>query len=69
MDSASLQGFLWTQFQVSRGPISHGVGATPLLGQTIGDNLRASTERHGDRDALVVCWQIIAPRTASYGKW
>ncbi len=36
---------------------SHGVGATPLLGQTIGDNLRATIERCGDRDALVVCWQ------------
>ena len=36
---------------------SHGVSTTPLLGQTIGDNLRATAERHGDRDALVVCWQ------------
>ena len=36
---------------------SHGVAPKPLLGQTIGDNLRAATERHGDRDALVVCWQ------------
>ena len=36
---------------------SHGVGPTPLLGQTIGDNLRATVERHGRRDALVVCSQ------------
>jgi fatty-acyl-CoA synthase len=33
---------------------SHGAGAVPLLGQTIGDNLRATVERCGDRDALVV---------------
>jgi fatty-acyl-CoA synthase len=36
---------------------SHGTSAVPLLGQTIGDNLRATVERHGDRDALVVCSQ------------
>src|SRR5947209_10040606 len=33
---------------------AHGTSATPLLGQTIGVNLRATVERHGDRDALVV---------------
>jgi fatty-acyl-CoA synthase len=33
---------------------AHGTSATPLLGQTIGDNLRATVQRHGDRDALVV---------------
>src|SRR5438552_14822328 len=33
---------------------AHGTSTTPLLGQTIGDNLRATVERHGDRDALVV---------------
>ena len=32
----------------------HGPGATPLLGETIGDNLRRTVERFGDRDALVV---------------
>ncbi len=32
----------------------HGTSLTPLLGQTIGDNLRATVERHGDREALVV---------------
>jgi fatty-acyl-CoA synthase len=31
---------------------AHGTSATPLLGQTIGDNLRATVERHGDREAL-----------------
>jgi fatty-acyl-CoA synthase len=36
---------------------AHGACATPLLGQTIGDNLRATAERHGDREALVVCSQ------------
>ena len=32
----------------------HGSSATPLLGETIGDNLRRTVERFGDRDALVV---------------
>jgi fatty-acyl-CoA synthase len=32
----------------------HGTSLTPLLGQTIGDNLRATMERHGGREALVV---------------
>ncbi len=34
---------------------SHGAGRTPLLGRTIGDDLRAAVGRHGDRDALVFC--------------
>ncbi len=33
---------------------AHGTSPTPLLGQTIGENLRATVQRHGDRDALVV---------------
>jgi fatty-acyl-CoA synthase len=33
---------------------SHGASTTPLLGETIGDNLRRTVERHGARDALVV---------------
>src|SRR4051794_10670340 len=33
---------------------AHGTSATPLLGQTIGDNLRATTERVPDAEALVV---------------
>ncbi|HVS36377.1 MAG TPA: AMP-binding protein [Gemmataceae bacterium] len=34
-----------------------GVSPTPLLGRTIGDDLRATVDRHGDREALVVCSQ------------
>jgi fatty-acyl-CoA synthase len=41
----------------ARPSYAHGVGPAPLLGQTIGDNLRATVERHGDREALVVCSQ------------
>ncbi|MBL8798680.1 MAG: AMP-binding protein [Planctomycetia bacterium] len=33
---------------------AHGVSATPLLGETIGDNLRRTVERFPDRAALVV---------------
>ena len=33
---------------------AHGTSHTPLLGETIGENLRRTVERHGDRDALVV---------------
>src|ERR1044071_4178360 len=33
---------------------AHGTTLTPLLGDTIGENLRRTVERHGDRDALVV---------------
>jgi fatty-acyl-CoA synthase len=36
---------------------AHGTSLTPLLGQTIGDNLRSTAERHGGREALVVCHQ------------
>jgi fatty-acyl-CoA synthase len=36
---------------------THGTGVVPLLGQTIGQNLHATVRRHGDREALVVCWQ------------
>ena len=32
----------------------HGASQTPLLGETIGENLRRTVERFGDRDALVV---------------
>jgi fatty-acyl-CoA synthase len=41
---------------MARAPLSyaHGAAAAPLLGQTIGDNLRATAERHPDREALVV---------------
>jgi fatty-acyl-CoA synthase len=33
---------------------SHGTTTTPLLGETIGENLRRTVERFGDREALVV---------------
>jgi len=33
---------------------AHGASETPLLGETIGDNLRRTVERFGDSDALVV---------------
>ena len=36
---------------------AHGGSTLPLLGQTIGDNLRETAERFGDREALVVCSQ------------
>jgi fatty-acyl-CoA synthase len=33
---------------------AHGTSTTPLLGETIGDNLRRTVRLHGDREALVV---------------
>jgi fatty-acyl-CoA synthase len=33
---------------------AHGTGTTPLLGETIGANLRRTVGEHGDRDAVVV---------------
>ena len=36
---------------------AHGPSPVPLLGETIGENLRRTVERYGDRDALVVCSQ------------
>ncbi|HEY7315017.1 MAG TPA: AMP-binding protein [Gemmataceae bacterium] len=36
---------------------AHGTSLTPLLGQTIGDNLRDTVARRGDAEALVVRWQ------------
>jgi len=35
----------------------HGASSVPLLGETIGENLRRTVERHGDREALVVSHQ------------
>ncbi|HSP80837.1 MAG TPA: AMP-binding protein, partial [Myxococcaceae bacterium] len=35
----------------------HGTSTTPLLGETIGQNLQRTVERYGDRDALVVLSQ------------
>lgn len=39
---------------VARASYSHGTSPTPLLGETIGENLRRTMERVGDREALVV---------------
>ncbi|RKG94871.1 AMP-binding protein [Corallococcus sp. CA053C] len=36
---------------------AHGTSTTPLLGETIGQNLRRTVERYGDREALVVASQ------------
>ena len=36
---------------------SHGACESSLLGQTIGENLRATVQRFGDREALVSCAQ------------
>src|SRR5262249_29306280 len=36
---------------------AHGTSDVALLGQTIGDNLRATAERYPDRQALVLCPQ------------
>src|SRR5512144_381140 len=33
---------------------AHGTSSVPLLGETIGDNLRRTVERFPDREALVV---------------
>jgi fatty-acyl-CoA synthase len=38
---------------------AHGASEVPLLGQTIGDNLRETVERQGDREALVVCHEKV----------
>src|SRR5947209_20430781 len=40
---------------------AHGACRTPLLGQTIGANLRSTVERYGDREALVVRSQNYRP--------
>ena len=44
-------------FDVGSPSYVHGAGDAPLLGQTIGDNLRATVERFPERDALIVCDQ------------
>ncbi len=38
---------------------AHGTSSVPLLGQTIGENLRDTATRHADREALVVCSQRV----------
>ncbi len=39
---------------MARPSYSHGVSEVPLLGETIGENLRKTVDRFGDREALVV---------------
>jgi len=46
-----------TTTQAALPSYSHGACTTPLLGQTIGENLRAAVERFPDREAIVVCSQ------------
>src|SRR3954452_5554644 len=46
----------------------HGASATPLLGQTIGENLDRAVERYGDREALVSCHQELRYTYAELGE-
>src|SRR3954451_17142972 len=46
----------------------HGASATPLLGQTIGENLDRAVERWGDREALVSCHQELRYTYAELGE-
>jgi fatty-acyl-CoA synthase len=46
----------------------HGASATPLLGQTIGENLDRAVERYGDREALVSCHQQLRYSYAELGE-
>ena len=46
---------------------AHGPVDVPLLGETIGENLRRTVERFGGREALVVSHSTLAPPTASSG--
>src|SRR3954454_23018593 len=45
----------------------HGASSTPLLGQTIGENLDRAVERWGEREALVSCHQDIRYTYAELG--
>src|SRR3954451_3738199 len=46
----------------------HGASATPLLGQTIGENLDRAVEAYGDREALVSCHQGLRYTYAQLGE-
>ncbi len=46
----------------------HGASVTPLLGQTIGENLDRAVERFGDREALVSCHQQLRYTYAELGE-
>jgi fatty-acyl-CoA synthase len=43
-----------------------GVSEVPLLGETIGANLRRTVDRYGDRDALV---EVQTERRWTYGQF
>jgi fatty-acyl-CoA synthase len=43
----------------------HGTSAVPLLGETIGENLRRTAERFPDREALAVPYQRYRARWRS----
>ena len=45
----------------------HGASSTPLLGETIGENLDRAVREHGDRDALVVRHQEVRWSYAELG--
>src|SRR4051812_24003982 len=47
---------------------AHGTSTTPLLGETIGENLDRAVRDHGDRDALVVCHQDVRWTYAELGE-
>lgn len=42
---------------MSRPSYAHGTSSIPLIGETIGENLRRTVEQHADFDALIVCSQ------------
>src|SRR4051794_17673025 len=46
----------------------HGASSTPLLGQTIGENLDRAVECWGDREALVSCHQSLRFTYAELGE-
>src|SRR4051795_7094798 len=46
----------------------HGASATPLLGQTIGENLDRAVEAYGEREALVSCHQRLRYTYAELGE-
>jgi fatty-acyl-CoA synthase len=46
----------------------HGASGTPLLGQTIGENLDRAVERWGEREALVSCHQGLRYTYAELGE-
>ena len=46
----------------------HGASETPLLGQTIGENLDRAIERWGEREALVSCHQNVRYTYAELGE-